>query len=635
MEYFTNKYSTSNDKEFYVNQGMLGAPTSPQTANQLQEATSRLNAGLKNVELSLVDPNVFESIPKQHFAEVKRLGKLTNAKASLHFPAQIDLAGFAREGWSERSRMQAEYQLKSGIDKAADLGNNTILNVHSSGGVPAYEWQAEKNLGDEKGYPPEGKKKIFVLDRADPRHQIAPLEYEEKEYFGGTKIWTPEDRRNMLNKSQWDQEKLQLFNYEKEKAEINDRLQRIDAQISPLESGYEKKVLTNDELIKLDTLKKEEAVMLGHIDELNTHMDSQLQDLHDKFSKYAPEKEKDAFEREYRKKFGDLIDFSKKEMEFSRDQKELFEKYRDNSREEIREKMGKQLEKKYGKRFIEDLHKPGTEQKRRQDFLNIIQSMPTPERFITTDEFAKEKLSQTVSDSALYAYKKYGKDAPIISVENVMPDWTLGKGDTLRDAVLESRKQFSDKLVKEKNLSRSEAGKIAEKLIGATWDVGHISQLKKFGYSDKQIAEEARQIAPVVKHVHITDNFGFNDTHLPPGMGSVNIKEQIQEIKKKLGEKEYGKLAHIVEAGGFVAQFKTSPHPQTLEYFDSPLYTHKAMPYWSEVSQQQAEYSMGYGIQFPQKHFETYGAGFSNLPTELGGQAQQREGSRFSGNPME
>ena len=44
---------------------------------------------------------------------------------------------------------------------------------------------------------------------------------------------------------------------------------------------------------------------------------------------------------------------------------------------------------------------------------------------------------------------------------------------------------------------------------------------------------------------------------------------------------------------------------------------------------------MGYSIQFPQKHFDLYGAGFSNLPPELGGQTQSREGSRFSGTPME
>ena len=115
MEYFTNKYKTNNEKEFYVNHNQLGAPTSPQTANQLQEATSRLNAGLKNVELSLISPDVFESIPKQHFEEVRRLGELTGSKASLHFPAQIDLAGFkgGQQGvaWSERERKQAEKNL--------------------------------------------------------------------------------------------------------------------------------------------------------------------------------------------------------------------------------------------------------------------------------------------------------------------------------------------------------------------------------------------------------------------------------------------------------------------------------------------------------------------------------------------
>jgi hypothetical protein len=102
-------------------------------------------------------------------------------------------------------------------------------------------------------------------------------------------------------------------------------------------------------------------------------------------------------------------------------------------------------------------------------------------------------------------------------------------------------------------------------------------------------------------------------------------------LKKGLG-KEYDKVAHIVESGGFASQFKTSPRLVELEYFNSPLYEHQAGPYWKDLAYTQAEYNMGYGIMFPEKHFEMYGSGFSNLPQELGGQVQGDK-SRFSGAP--
>ena len=474
MEYFTNKYKTNNEKEFYVNHNQLGAPTSPQTANQLQEATSRLNAGLKNVELSLISPDVFESIPKQHFEEVRRLGELTGSKASLHFPAQIDLAGFkgGQQGvaWSERERKQAEYQLRSGIDKAADLGKNTIINVHSSGGVPAYEWQSEDKLGTEEGRPEEDKRKIYVMDRDSGNVATAP-EYEEKEYFHGKHPWQPKDRIKTLNKNQWDEEKLRLFNYEKEKAELNDRLNQIQMESSPLEQGNKKGVLTEDEQKRMFRNRDQLKVIEDHIEEINVHLDSQMQDLHHKFERYTEKEPKKMFRSKYGKQYDELVKLSKEERSKGAERK----------REKISLKMQEVYEKNKGdlQKTIqsEEFQRLQGEMKnlelvKREKLLNILQQMPTPKRFVTTDEFAKDNISKTISDSAMYAYDRYGKDAPVIAVENVMPDWTLGRGKSLKEAVLESRKKFSDKLVKEKKVSRPKANQMADKLIGATWDVG-------------------------------------------------------------------------------------------------------------------------------------------------------------------
>ena len=258
-----------------------------------------------------------------------------------------------------------------------------------------------------------------------------------------------------------------------------------------------------------------------------------------------------------------------------------------------------------------------------------MSELPAPEIFVSTDEFAKEKTAKTVSNAAFEAYKKFGDKTPTIAIENVMPDWTLGRAESLREAVIKTREEFAKKLVKEKHLSENEAKNAAEKLIGATWDVGHINMLRKFGYNEEDILEETKKIAKFVKHTHLTDNFGFNDSHLPLGMGNVPIKGILEELEKK-GFK--GKA--IIEAGAFVQHFKTSPHPYTLRYLSSPLYTEKAEPYWSQISEMYGAYNMGFGTMLPEKHFEMYGSGFANLPQELGGQIPGDK-SRFTGTPID
>ena len=53
---------------------------------------------------------------------------------------------------------------------------------------------------------------------------------------------------------------------------------------------------------------------------------------------------------------------------------------------------------------------------------------------------------------------------------------------------------ISTSLIKKEKISRQKAEDTAEKLIGATWDVGHIAMLKKYGYTDEDILEETKKI---------------------------------------------------------------------------------------------------------------------------------------------
>jgi sugar phosphate isomerase/epimerase len=76
--------------------------------------------------------------------------------------------------------------------------------------------------------------------------------------------------------------------------------------------------------------------------------------------------------------------------------------------------------------------------------------------------------------------------------------------------------------------------------------------MKKKGFTDEDILREQKEIAKHVKHVHVADNFGFSDSHLPPGFGNVPNKELIQQLEK---EGFNGRV--IVEAGSLISNFSS------------------------------------------------------------------------------
>ena len=70
--------------------------------------------------------------------------------------------------------------------------------------------------------------------------------------------------------------------------------------------------------------------------------------------------------------------------------------------------------------------------------------------------------------------------------------------------------------------------------------------LRKYGYNEQDIVKESEKIAPLLKHIHLSDNFGFEHTELPMGMGNVPIKQ----IMEKLGDKGF-EARKVIEAAGW------------------------------------------------------------------------------------
>ncbi|MBS3095267.1 sugar phosphate isomerase/epimerase [Candidatus Woesearchaeota archaeon] len=632
MSYYNSEpYKSIFDSKFYVPQSALSAPTSINTANQIAEVNARLNAGVFGVDISAISPDVANMIPKEHFKEIRRLTKLSGATASMHGPI-IDLAGFTQQGYDEGSRKMAEQQMNSIIEKAYELNpeGNVTVNFHVNTQIPGEfmrklskeEMDSRKKevevLKSMVKYETNEKEKRLLqedLDRLNRGEimeamgivnqetgETGAIKYEARETPHGTVVYTPNERLMMQNRTNWDQARLKVFDMQKQKEERKRMMDEVlkSQRFNDLKKLEEGGIIHENELGEYHSYIQTANLMNAHIHEIDTNMNSLLTDMYNRAHKYLDKDFKIPIPDE---KSGNMNIATVDKEKYFRSFKNNFEAIKSRD-----ERLGV--------------------------FMDFISHLPAPDLYVPTNKIAMEKTAETLASSALNAYDKFGEHAPIITVENYQPNLTLGNAEEIKKTIEESRSIFAEKLAKEKGMPKKDAMEMAEKIIGVTWDVGHINFLRSRGYGEEEILKQAKTIAPYVKQMHITDNFGFSDAHLPPGMGNVPMDKHI-DIMKKAGfniEGKEGKGRLIVETGEFVQQFKENPHLYTLEAFASPLYSIKAEPRWYSVRDMPGVYGMGLGNVYPEQHFQMYGSGFATLPRELGGQVGG-EKSRFAGTP--
>jgi len=580
---FHNEYDNGMEDKYTLPFYRQGVPTSPQTPNQIQELSKAINMGVKNVEVGTISPDVFDTIPTQHFEEMRRLAKLTGSKTSVHAPI-IDAAGFTQQGWSEQSRRQAEGNIKSVLDRAhiLDPEGNIPVTMHATGAMlPGDRYITDK-------YGNKIKESILAVNRDTGK--LIDLNLKKKFSLRGERDWTPEKQLESINDTEWEDKKLDLAstyhnmeNMNIEARSIKTSEDFLTLQIKLKQEKRREYRMTEEEKQRLNLFITNLNSIGGRVVLYREDVMRKIDGMYDTFMKNKPVSRKDKIQ--YKEGLGNL-------KELKRD-------------------------------FLKD---PNKFKNNPNLLFNEIAKIDAPTTWVSSEEFNKEKAGETIANNAFYAYKKYGDRSPVISIENVYGENVSSRAETLKGLIIEGRKKFRNKLVKEKGLGKKQATHIAESLIGATWDLGHINLLRKQGFTEKDIVKEAKKIAPYVKHVHITDNFGFSDSHLPPGMGNVPIKGQLKEIAKEAKD-----VRHIVEAGAYAGQFKDNPIPYTLEHMNSPIYQYEAGPSWSNARDAYGSY-MNMGDILPSRYFSEFGAGFAKLPKELGGQLWN-ERSKFSGTP--
>lgn len=607
---FTPEYG----KEFSTNMtsykfpvSQFGLTTDPRTSAQLKAVSDKLSTGAKTIEVTGITPGVVESIPQQHLKELDRLRKLVGIDLTFHGPL-IEPTGFqGRQGWQEINREQAERQMWSAVERAHELNpdGNVIVTFHSSNGL----MDPETKVKDGKR---EQIKDVWIVNEEDGQFGSLPLDpnyfKSEEGQFQGKDVEAQRDAiKDILkerNKEIWYNQTQNISFHVDQGSRV---LEKALGSLGDKEKdGKEKKAILEvykdyinggDVSKALDKIGEPYKEMVKEKMQEIVHGDFYFRDSYQKLQKL----------------FNDAYAAAKK-SDRTDDIKRL-----DDFRGEIKDKL-------------KDIESP----EKLQEFantivegVNVLRSIKAPQFFRPVREFGIDKSSDTFANVAFNAYEKFKDSAPILSIENPPVGMGLTRGEDLKDVVDASRKKLSEKLVNERGLSEHEAKKQAEKLIGVTWDVGHINMLRKYGYTDDDIVAQTKKVAKDVKHVHLSDNFGMEHTELPMGMGNVPLKPMLDAIH------QFNKQAKkIIETGGaWYQDFKVSPLRETLRAFGSPLYSMKMAPHWGNYSNTSEGYFSGYGRFLPEQHFSMYGSGFSNLPPELGGQLSGR--SRASGTPID
>ena len=618
----------------------LGFPGSPQTANQLQDTMNAVKHGTKVFEVSMLQPDVGETIPEQHFDEMRALMKLTGIKPSVHAPV-IDSVGFGEQGWGkEQGRADNERRMFNAIEKAQmlDPSGNLPIVFHATNGTPGVQyrpWNKDADREEEKDEFGRVMESGTIVNMRTG--QMTPVKREEKwrtHSFNGEKksqLFEVKDNVGAMNRGEWENKLTEVAQMNKHAEEImgGARMMIADyegAHISPdgkfLRQTEKEGVYDNLPAIDPNSGRAEALNKLQKAGLFLNNAELSFEGAFDIAYEYGTEQQKERLEalaRDYnaKKPFGSETHHLKN---INGESVNIFSSVnrQTNLDEAIKE--------------LSDIT---------QDKIVVKNGRPmrsegwgAPKICKLSEDLALDKASETFGNLAIKSYDKFKEKAPVIAIENAYPSQALCDANSLKGLVEKSRERLVKHLVG-KGMKEDKAQTFAAEKVGVTFDVGHVNIVKGKGFGDDEILRQTKVLTEdktMVKHVHLTDNFGYADSHLVPGMGNVPIKSIMEELEKTGRLDEMRKIA---ECGGIVQHFKKVPHSMTLASMGSPIYGMKNAPTWGQAMDFSGSYFGGYGTVNPATHHQYFGSGFTTMPVELGGQmAGAGQQSRFGGTPM-
>ena len=262
---------------------LLGTPTAPpgQQGDLPTQLTKTISTGQKVVELSLLNPEIVDSIPKPHLKETQRIAKLAGVDLRVHGHL-IEASGATDRGFDKQQREIAENQIFSALERSHDLDakGNISVTFHTTNGAPGAIWKKEKGKEERQ----------IVMPLVDQETGAITVAREEERYYpvkGGEKqTYNVQEQLNVINETKWG-DSLSQVEFERESADtiLKDIHPIIIGRYLQWRSGeIDQKSLDPKEMVEIKRIISAEE----HIHEGQRTLNS----LFDKAYKYGTDEEK-------------------------------------------------------------------------------------------------------------------------------------------------------------------------------------------------------------------------------------------------------------------------------------------------------------------------------------------------------
>lgn len=497
-----------------------------------------------------------ESYGASEREEIRQLAKINEIELSTHASPNVGYAAGFNEGvFREEARTNVLHEVKRAIDFAADTAGGGPVVMHL-GEFPRPVYEAEEKSFE--AYKEEREKSpIYFVDektgqaRALPRTSTyAVPQYEDKE----KKIIKRDPNTQEI---QWEQKSL--YELEKEYLETAKKTGETPDIAKHLYTTIMAKDL---ELAEFEERRARQAATSR-----KEHYETIEKDV--KMIKEDP----DEIRRKYQLiKFAEGINAAPRK---GSDEYDAFlkdpEKQINESIRDAKEEYGywSEAETTYGRR----------KEEMKRDIGNV--------KPIT--DYGVRQSADTIAMAAMYAYereKKMELEKPLwVAPENWTPELYGSHPDELRRIIKESRGRMQE-LLQNQKMSENEAKKVANEHIKATFDIGHLNFWRKYYKGDEDnfkdwVDDQVKGLVKdgIIGHVHLSDNFGYQDEHLMPGEGNAPIQKFVERLKEA---KFKGKI--ITEPGGQKEGQHYRVWTESMKLLGSPIYKiDGATRSWSDI----------------------------------------------------
>lgn len=574
----------------------------------LQKLQAGIRAGSAKIEFTFFgagksggQQHTPESVGRLERQQMQELAKLNKVKFSTHVTpnAVMGVAGMSKEGFEEQKRQEAIREINKAIEFASEATTGGAIVFHTGewqrpltdvkGNFRAYSDEdrtapimvVDKITGDIQGikrdqsvYEPvfhtaaslekeTGKKIVGTTDKYGNNVQsndwvdingnaikkewlLSKKTEEEERLFDRVPVWQPDKTNFKVRERNWESFKEEAKEFQKKGVDIT-------PEVLFVKTRYANQVL------------QAKGASLYHAQRYEDYRKEREKiakalEFVEKLEKNTPADEQWKLLEEYDTKYG---------------RSTLARKY--GTRQQ---KMPSEILKEELKQVTDEMRhvheSSASADSQAQQYLQLMN------RVTTLEDYGLKKSTETIAQSAMNAmyYSEKNKNKiqePIyIAPESWMPQMYGSHPDEIRTLITQSRSEMTKMLV-QKGYSKEEAQERAKTHIKATVDTGHFNQWRRHWQAkpgedpeqadkrfDKWYLDEMEKLAKegIIGHVHLTDNFGYDDEHVTPGQGNAPIKEFMKRMEKA-GIKDF-----IVERG--------SDNPmalqETLAEFGSPIH---------------------------------------------------------------